>query len=313
LKIINGDVLSVLKRQQSNSFDGCLTDPPYGLSFMGKEWDRGVPSAEVWAEVLRVLKPGAWMLAFGGTRTYHRLTCAIEDAGFEIRDCLSWLYGSGFPKGKGCLKPAWEPIVLARKRAPGPLLNIDACRIGTTRGVPWGKLSEKRSEFLSTLKPNAASLNPNIGRWPANVLLDEAAAVALDQMSGVSRGGKRTERTTPANRKGTYSGFDGCSGEVNAPNTYGDTGGASRFFYVAKASRRERGEGNIHPTVKPIKLAEHLAKLILPAGESKRLLVPFCGSGSECIGARNAGWKYILGIELQAEYKAIAEQRLKAA
>jgi DNA modification methylase len=98
MKIHTGDVASTLRRMRPNTFHGCLTDPPYGLSFMGKQWDKGVPSAETWAEVLRVLKPGSFLLAFGGTRTYHRLTCAIEDAGFEIRDCLMWLYGSGFPK-----------------------------------------------------------------------------------------------------------------------------------------------------------------------------------------------------------------------
>jgi DNA modification methylase len=98
MKIHTGDVASTLRRMRPNTFHGCLTDPPYGLSFMGKQWDKGVPSAETWAEVLRVLKPGSFLLAFGGTRTYHRLTCAIEDAGFEIRDCVMWLYGSGFPK-----------------------------------------------------------------------------------------------------------------------------------------------------------------------------------------------------------------------
>jgi len=97
-RILEGDVIERLAELPDNSFDGCLTDPPYGLSFMGKRWDYAVPGPDVWAEVLRVLKPGAMLLAFGGTRTHHRLWCAIEDAGFEVRDCLMWLYGSGFPK-----------------------------------------------------------------------------------------------------------------------------------------------------------------------------------------------------------------------
>src|ERR1051325_3194619 len=109
-QILTGDVLVKLPTLEANSFDAVLCDPPYGLSFMGKAWDHGVPGPDVWSEVLRVLKPGAPLLAFGGSRTFHRLTCAIEDAGFAVSDTLCWLYGSGFPKGKSQLKPAWEPI-----------------------------------------------------------------------------------------------------------------------------------------------------------------------------------------------------------
>src|SRR5881227_386835 len=111
-RILTGDVSAVLRKLPDASFDGCFCDPPYGLSFMGKQWDRGVPSADVWAEVLRVLKPGAPLMAFGGTRTFHRLACAIEDAGFILTDTLCWLHGQGFPKGRAQLKPAWEPITL---------------------------------------------------------------------------------------------------------------------------------------------------------------------------------------------------------
>jgi DNA modification methylase len=131
VRLLEGDALVRLAETEAASIDACVTDPPYGLGFMGRMWDHGIPGVPYWTEVLRVLKPGSHLVAFGGTRTYHRLTCAAEDAGFEIRDCLMWLYGSGFPKGKGCLKPGWEPIVLARKPAPAPWLNVDGCRIGT--------------------------------------------------------------------------------------------------------------------------------------------------------------------------------------
>jgi DNA modification methylase len=140
LTVIQGDCLEVMPTLPADSVDAIITDPPYGLSFMGKHWDHGVPGVEFWKAAIRVAKPGSYLLAFGGTRTYHRLACAIEDAGFEIQDCLSWLYGSGFPKHKSKLKPAWEPIIMARKPAPkATLLNIDACRIPATDGANFSR------------------------------------------------------------------------------------------------------------------------------------------------------------------------------
>jgi DNA modification methylase len=357
-----------------NSFHGCLSDPPYGLSFMGKQWDKGVPSAETWAEVLRVLKPGSFLLAFGGTRTYHRLTCAIEDAGFEIRDCLMWLYGSGFPKshdvskaidkaagekrpriahprtgqtnaygsfsgsmeicepatpdalrfsGYGtALKPAWEPIIVAMKPCEGTFaqnavthgvagLNIEAGRIA---GVDTTTIHNSSSSYMTgrigQKQPTQEqyTTGSTLGRWPANVLMDENAAAMLDEQSGES--------------KSRASGYDWTESRNDNPTRitrniksgvhFGDSGGASRFFYVAKASRKERGEGNTHPTVKPIKLAEYLARLILPP-DNGRLLIPFSGSGSEMLGAKRAGWRSITGIELNPEYTQIAEKRLAQA
>src|SRR5271165_1061567 len=130
--IIHGDCLLKMQEMDDESISAIVTDPPYGLKFMGKDWDHGIPGIPYWKEAFRICKPGSFMMAFGGTRTFHRLTCSIEDAGWEIRDCVMWLYGSGFPKGKGCLKPAWEPIILARKKGPNPQLNIDECRISTT-------------------------------------------------------------------------------------------------------------------------------------------------------------------------------------
>ena len=145
-----GDCRDVMRDYPADHFDSIVSDPPYGLSFMGKGWDRGVPGEEFWREALRVAKPGAHLLAFGGSRTFHRLTVAIEDAGWEIRDVVCWLYGSGFPKslnvGDGwgtALKPAWEPVIVARKPLVGTVaanvtrygtgaINIDGCRIGMT-------------------------------------------------------------------------------------------------------------------------------------------------------------------------------------
>src|SRR3954470_4981495 len=130
VRLWEGDCLDALPTLKACSIDAVVTDPPYGLEFMGKNWDHGIPGVPYWQAIKRVLKPGGYMTAFGGTRTWHRLTCAIEDAGFEIRDCLMWLYGSGFPKGKGCLKPAYEPILLCRKPGAKVLpLGIDACRV----------------------------------------------------------------------------------------------------------------------------------------------------------------------------------------
>lgn len=369
------DVLDALRAMPDNSFHGCLTDPPYGLSFMGHQWDHGVPSVEVWREVLRVLRPGAHLLAFGGTRTFHRLTCAIEDAGFEIRDCMSWLYGSGFPKsldvgkvapafaGHGtALKPAWEPIIVARKPLEGTVaanvqrwgcgaLAIDACRVPGLADKPGGRIrSVRHFDGHETGRADKDAPEPNpLGRWPANVVLDEEAGAALDAQSG--------KRPSASNTKPSTGGtiMSGLSGEAR-PNGYrafangnpyrGENGGASRFFYCAKASRAERDAGlegfaaasggeathredgspgtrspragagrnggsrNVHPTVKPLALAAYLARLILPPVEGTRLLVPFCGSGSEMIGGLRAGWSHVEGIDSWDVAVRIARARL---
>jgi len=328
-KILHGDVIDSLKEAADNSFDACLCDPPYGLSFMGNKWDYDVPSTELWSEVFRVLKPGAPLIAFGGTRTYHRMVVRIEDAGFEIRDCLMWVHAQGFPKslnvskaiddadlskqwdGYGtALKPAFEPAVLARKPLEGTVANnvakwgcgalaIDACRIGT-------------------------------GRWPANLMLDEVAAAAMDAQSG--------NRPSATNKGPTNGGaiFHGVRGKVsrqspsqmrfaNGAPYAGETGGASRFFYCTKVSKPEREAGcealgdsegkarNHHPTLKPIALTRWLASLIKPPTGDATLLVPFSGAGSEMIGAMQAGWPSVVGIERDAEYVAIAKARIKHA
>jgi site-specific DNA-methyltransferase (adenine-specific) len=397
----------------ADSVDAIVSDPPYGLAFMGKEWDHGVPGVEFWTEALRVAKPGAHLVAFGGTRTFHRLAVAIEDAGWEVRDCLSWLYGSGFPKsldvGKAidkrggavadfstfrdavreamkrtgvtraqlqdalgnhmlshyltagsqpavpnlrdyriirdtvdlgsefdalfadeaerevvgrsahksgiangtsnhrtvggtiakhvditrpatdaakqwdgwgtALKPAFEPIVLARKPLVGTVaanvtqygtggINVDGCRL-----TPVGKVQAKgrgRGEFGLNSGWNAHAnkdslYDGTLGRWPANVCLDEDAAAMFPE---------------------------------------------SRYFYTAKASRREREAGdvkNLHPTVKPIALMRWLCRLVTPPGGL--VLDPFNGSGSTGCAAVLEGFRY-LGAELDAEYVEIARKRI---
>jgi hypothetical protein len=206
-----GDCREILSAYPENFADACVTDPPYELGFMGSEWDStGVAfDPKTWAAILRVLKPGAALLAFGGTRTFHRIACAIEDAGFEVRDCLSWLYGTGFPKslnlgdGRGtALKPAWEPITLARKPLIGTVagnvdafgtgaLNIDACRIPHGNDVDLS-LKYRLQEANGTISFSKGPIGTDIvpykpgGRWPANVCLDESAAVELDAQSGIS-------------------------------------------------------------------------------------------------------------------------------
>lgn len=410
--IITGDILTA---DIPGPFDAVLCDPPYGLSFMGKEWDHGVPGVPIWQRVYAALRPGAHVIAFGGTRTHHRLMVAIEDSGFQIRDCLMWLYGSGFPKshdiskgidkaagverevigvgaaqceyikrGEPCeghkdkngrygetvhtadtapatpaartwqgygtaLKPAWEPAILAMKPTDGTFaanalehgvsgLNVDGGRVEGSFVSGWSKSGSKESENLSMSGKNYARApkldNPH-GRWPANVLHDGSAEV----MAGFPQtsSGTMSADTPRANRQGYAGPMPATTGNA----TQGDSGSAARFFYTAKASRAERnaglgkkpsravhrygagiGEGkdpyapaydrNHHPTVKPIALCQYLATLLLPpdTGRTRRILVPFSGSGSEMIGALLAGWDEVVGIELNEEYAAIAAARL---
>lgn len=317
----------------ANSIDCILTDPPYGLKFMGKDWDHGIPGIPFWKEALRVAKPGAVMLVFGGARTYHRLTCAIEDAGWEIRDCIMWLHGQGFPKshnfgrklgdqweGYGtALKPAYEPIIVCMKPLDGTFLqnaekwsvsgiNIDKSRIYTDQKY-IRKQSKNIDDFFVGKKQNFHERHSS-GRWPANVILDEVAAELLDKRSIFSRSCK-------INKHNKYkTGFE-CNqnsfyikGDWSAKNTYSDSGGASRFFYCAKACPSDRGKENTHPCVKPQKLLQYLLKMIMPPKPEAIVLDPFVGSGSTLVAAKNLGFNAI-GIELVQEYVDIAEKRLK--
>lgn len=351
IEIIHGKMETVLDTLPENTFDGSLCDPPYGIGFMGKAWDYRVPTAAQWGSVLRTLKPGAHLLAFGGARTYHRMVCEIEDAGFEIRDMAEWIYGTGFPKsvnlGEGmgsALKPAHEPICIARKPLIGTLaenfrtygtggLAIEMSRIekaaDDTNG--WDNWDDPGSSNVAMSGGNTArtaaekSLRPSVGRWPANIVLDEHAAAILDKTvgdrPGMSGGGKHRNGAKP----GMFGAIDGNDSHIRS-----DNGGPSRFFYTAKASRAERDKGcedmpeitgggakNGHPTVKPISLCRWLAGLILPPnrGVPRTLAIPFAGVGSEMIGARMAGWDRILGMEDDSEgrgYIEIARRRIQA-
>jgi site-specific DNA-methyltransferase (adenine-specific) len=244
-----------------NSVDSIVTDPPYGLTFMGKDWDRGVPGAHFWTEARRVAKPGAHLLAFGGTRTFHRLACAIEDAGWEIRDTVMWVYGSGFPKShnlKGdwqgwgtALKPAWEPIIVARKPLVGTVaanvleyetgaLNIDGCRVGTDDdcGRPQGTMPRPMDWGHKSGGATFVTAGNPAGRWPANLIHDGSDEVlaGFPAKAGAFAPVRGTEPGVPA--KNVYGEYGRHEGQF-----YGDSGSAARFFYCAKASKADRDEG----------------------------------------------------------------------
>jgi hypothetical protein len=330
VRLICGDCLEVLPTLAEASVDAVCTDPPYSLSFMGKAWDSELPGVGHWQAVLRVLKPGGYAAVFGGTRTYHRLACAVEDAGFEIRDCVMWLYGTGFPKGKGCLKPGYEPILLARKPGPKVLpLGIDECRVGTEQltygwGTPGagrerecnlvdrgdGKTPDGRDLSRAIARISAGksldSTKSVVGRWPANVVHDGSEEV----LETFGEFGERGQLGPAHVRGATTFGMmndDGWQPKPTQSVKHDDTGTAARFFYTAKASRSERGEGNTHPTVKPLSLMRWLVRLVCPPGGI--VLDPFLGSGTTALACRQEG-RECVGIERDPAYFAIAERRL---
>ncbi|MCG2662878.1 site-specific DNA-methyltransferase [Brevundimonas sp.] len=359
--VVCGDSREVLRELAADSLDGCACDPPYALvsigkrfgandaapakvgasgayarasaGFMGQQWDTGETAFDpgFWAEVLRVLKPGAHIVAFGGTRTYHRLVCAIEDAGFEIRDQLAWIYGSGFPKSHNqrgpwegwgsALKPAFEPIVLARKPLDGTLaqnlrrwgvgaLHIDACRVGIGDGGGRdGEASASRrygqrgsTDFAATSGPRGGDAR---GRWPANVLHDgsDEVVVAFPHSAGQLAGLSGDEPSDMTDQ--IYGKFAGRRASIPR----GDAGSAARFFYCAKASKAER-MGSGHPTVKPIAVMRWLLRLIARPGAL--ILDPFAGSGTTGVAALAEGQRTFL-IEREARFCADIDRRMRAA
>ena len=292
--VLLGDCLEVMKTFPANHFTGIVTDPPYGLRFMNAEWDHAVPGIEFWKEALRISKPGSFLLCFGGSRTYHRITCAIEDAGWEIRDCIMWIYGSGFPKSKGCLKPAYEPIILARKKGSNPKLNIDECRL-ETRAKPLNDLrKERKGSFFSFLKPK--NYDSSKGRWPANIILDEENENLFGDRSRFFYCAKASslERNAGCRELPDKSG-GGLNSTVN---------GDSRTGHLTI-------QKNNHPTVKPLKLMEYLITLISPKTETI-ILDPFAGSGSTLVACKKLGIPCI-GIEKEEKYIKISKERIKAA
>jgi site-specific DNA-methyltransferase (adenine-specific) len=424
MELLLGDCKNKLKELEDNSIDAIVTDPPYGLSFMGKKWDYDVPSIDIWKECLRVLKPGGYLLSFAGTRTQHRMAVNIEDAGFEIRDMIAWVYGSGFPKslnigkavdklqgneredlgehepfgregrsGSGkakfgvegwdtkpkvhltkgtsqwegwgtALKPALEPITVARK----PLgektvaenclkwgvggINIDGCRVGFDMSNKedvhavdqWARQSKSGVKVFNqegSAKLQEFNQKAPTGRFPANLIHDGS-----DEVVGLFPNTKSTPRT-PTNGGTGGVGVNTNFQRGNETSEYADSGSASRFFYCAKASKRERNIGcediedkavistsnggrenvkmtvggaslkgenkvpeptkNNHPTVKPIALMEYLVKLV--SREGQVVLDPFMGSGTTGMACKKLNREFI-GIEMMPEYMEIAKARI---
>jgi site-specific DNA-methyltransferase (adenine-specific) len=308
-----------MRAMDAENIDAIVSDPPYGLSFMGKGWDHGVPGQDFWIEALRVAKPGAHLLAFGGTRTFHRLVVAIEDAGWEIRDCLMWVYGSGFPKslniGGGwgtALKPAYEPIIMARKPLTSTVaanvlkhgtgaINVDGCRIATTDGDDTARVwrdtpsAGKGSSHIGQAVHHVGSTsggNP-LGRWPANVLHDGS-----DEVTGLMGDAARFFYCAKASKTDRDEGCDGL-------NVKKRTDGRESEHHTGHLRTTERS--NHHPTVKPTDLMRYLCRLVTPPGGT--VLDPFMGSGSTGKAATLEGFSFV-GCELQLEYMAIAEARI---
>lgn len=429
VQVFHGDCIEVMRELPAESVHAIVTDPPYGIAFMGKQWDQpgefgsqrkaprptnsevrnGGPDGameagrydlsptamhnfqswcEAWArECLRVLKPGGHMLVSGSPRTWHRLVVGIEDAGFEIRDSIAWLYGSGFPKsldvskaidkaagavrevvseGKAvkrmipgadqnttgswikdngrefvptvsaaetadakvwegwgtALKPAFEPIVVARKPFSGTVasnvvthgtggLNIDATRTGTEPRMPsaTGLTRASRGEFLE-LGERTYVPSPE-GRWPMNVVLDESQAAELDNQTGILTSGANPTRRGSDKFRNTYGEF---KGQVEIEPARGaESGGASRFFptfrYEAKAPQSERPEqgGVQHPTVKPLDLIRWLVRLVTPP--EGIVLEPFAGSGTTVEACLLEGFSCV-AIEREAAYLPLIVQRI---
>ena len=353
--LLTGDCRARLPELEAEIFDACVTDPPYHLKgtngaaancaspnarqrgkkgFMGMKWDGGDVAfrPETWAAVLRTLKPGAHLVAFGGTRTYHRMACAVEDAGFEIRDMLGWLYGSGWPKSANqegewegwgtALKPALEPVVFARKPFTGTIpaqlaahgtgaLNIDACRVPLDPSDPLQDgITGRDGLATDTAERDGAGFGfksvdraPGLGRWPANVLHDGSPEVleVFPAEAGAVSPVKGTERSSAVGNSGhVYRHRERAAGAF-----HGDRGSAARFFYCAKASPSDRSEGNVHPTVKPNALMRYLVRLITPPGG--HVLDPFAGSGSTLLAALQEGFS-VTGIELEEPYAETANR-----
>lgn len=405
-KLYHGNMLYMLQVIPENSITSIVTDPPYNLTngnsnkgFMNMSWDAtGIAfNIDTWKNCLKVLKPGGYLVAFCGSRTFHRMVCAIEDAGFEIRDVIMYLYGSGMPKssnvGKAlekklghpvdkefykygnALKPAYEPIVIARKPFEGSLidnmfnnnvgaLNIDECRVPLTNDKDASnykfnmdannRMSQDNNEthhrFDGGWKVMKGDRDIPEGRFPANVILTYDENDYDEVCGGFPQSGSGNNKT-PYNYAGREydnkdtSMFNGD--KPQAPSNYNDTGSASRYFYCAKATRKDRDEGledfelvrksdrrpglsssnngfnrhdvprkNFHPTCKPVDLMKYLVRLVTPKGG----IVLDCFNGSGSTGKavmsenydRDSNYKYI-GIELTEEYLPIAKARIEYA
>lgn len=353
-KIYLGDNLELLQKLKDNSIHSVVSDFPYNLSFMGRKWDT-IPNYQEWCydrakELLRVLKPGGYALIFGGTRTHHRLVCAFEDTGFEIKDEMQWIYGQGFPKSynisKGfkkndkyelfkewngwgtALKPAHEPIMVAQKPIENNYcynvekygvggININDSRIGDEEITSLPSKNKNNNHYAQDdwTKNNLIGEKKTYnGRFPANVLLDELSAQILDIQTGTLKSGSNCTRT----KEGSFLEHGGLGKAGDIQITYGDSGGASRFFYCAKANKKDKTENgkveNKHPTVKPTNLIKYLIRLITPPNG---ICLDICeGSGTHIkacleLTAENYPVNYI-GFENDEESYKIALEREKA-
>ena len=360
VNILHGNCIEILPTLAAESFHSVVTDPPYHLTsivnrfgaedaapaksdgasgvygraskgFMGKELDGGDIAfrPELWRKAYDILKPGAFLVAFASTRGYHRMVCAIEDAGFVIHPMLGWLFGTGFPKatrfknegmdgwryGLQALKPGFEPICMAQKPLEGTGtanwlkhgvggLNIDACRIDPGSVVPGGGKSVRRTGIFYNAGPEAEenAQQHTAGRWPANVLhdgSDEVMAAFAAFGESKSKSGGQTSRT----------GNGAAYGMRTAPRTgHDDTGTPARFFYQAKATAADRA-GSKHPTVKPLSLMRWLCTLVTPPGG--HILDPFAGSGTTLQAAHECGFD-VTGCEMSEEYVADIRRRMEA-
>lgn len=354
----HGDCLELMAAIPDGSVDSIVTDPPYGLGFMGHGWDHSVPGVDFWTAMLRVAKPGAHLLAFGGSRTFHRMACAIEDAGWEVRDTIMWLYGSGFPKshngpwGGTALKPAHEPIILARKPLAGTVaanvlaygtggLNIDECRVESSDGYTENRVTQGINTARTSFAPAAVrrTFAPAAeGRWPANIIHDGSAEVldCFPDAPGPQGDITGSEPSRPG--KNTY-------GEYGPRAGYGarldeTSASAARFFYCAKASRADRNDGCEGMDEKPLlwssgekspgtfqadgtnRAAQNNHPTVKPTELMRylcRLVTPSGGFVFDpFMGSGSTGRAAILegfrfiGIEISADYIAIAQARIGA-
>ena len=363
-KLLNTDCLEALRLMPDNSVDSIVTDPPYGLSFMGKKWDYDVPSEAIWAECLRVLKHGGHLLAFAGTRTQHRMAVRIEDAGFEIRDMIAWVYGSGFPKSHDVSK-AIDKAAGVERELLGVKKHSSKQQIETFKNTGDYKITAPATDAAKqwqgwgtalkpALEPITVARKPLIGTVADNVLAHGTGGINIDGC----RVGDEVRYIAPAGNKpcgnslnmsavGMPQDADGHTVEGRWPanlihdgsdEVVGFAGEQSRFFYCAKASKKDRDEGlegfalhdvyseaaatpmrdqreqtkraNNHPTVKPTELMRYLCRLVTPPGGV--VLDPFMGSGSTGKAAVLEGFKFI-GIEREAAYFEIASARVLAA
>ena len=313
-----GPCAEILPRLEEDVIDSVVCDPPYGLKFMGAKWDYTIPTVADWHEHLRVLKPGGFLLAFAGTRTQHRMACNIEDAGFEIRDSIAWMYGQGMPKSGG-LKPAHEPIIIARKPGKGAKLNIEECRVSRPQGdrVEYGVSGdEKASAGVCYGTFNRTPYVPNEGgRYPANIIHD-GSDVVTDLFPSNNPGCKphrvKASAETVDRLQAKGWGFSGCDKVTGYDD--GDDLSAARFFYCAKANKTDRNEGvedlNRHLTVKPTELMRYLVRLVTPEGGL--VLDGFMGSGSTGKAAVLEGRDFV-GIDIDPANVELAAQRIEFA